>query len=499
MWFNSLKISDFRSIKQFQSSVSPNINLLVGRNNSGKSSFIDAVATFGNLRIGSKSETRVGTSGAQVFGWIASSIPDYAQRIAAQGTNLVYANNSVCLVNQDGPNPQTLDSFSQNRLWHNSDFVLIPSERRSTAISQNVNASAADSVIASWSYLPAIVDWALSQPDEFRNEYRHRVRDICGVDPYTYPASEGKLCGTLLSESRLPFTDLGGGVPHIFGIVAFLMRARNKIVLIEEVENELNPDAIRKLCSLIRENSSSNQFFISTHSNIVVRELGGEGNKVFHCELDSTPEIPVCNIKEVTTQAESMALLLDLGYDASDMMLYKGFLILEEASAEQMVKSVLIPLFVPNLQGKLKTVSAGGVDNLEASFYSLNSLFVFVHLQEIYKEKAWVLADGDAPGIAAVETFKKKFAHPEKPDHLRWPESAFKCLAKENFEDYLPQNLKAQFFSADGTKLPWKVRKEFWVSVFETILADQAHYGPILAQTCAELIEELRTIEAKLV
>ncbi len=56
-----------------------------------------------------------------------------------------------------------------------------------------------------------------------------------------------------------------------------------------------------------------------------------------------------------------------------------GFL-LEESSAEKIVREYLIPWFVPKLGGKLRTFSARSVSEVEAKFEDFNKLFVFLHL-----------------------------------------------------------------------------------------------------------------------
>lgn len=494
-----LRVENCRSIVQFDNNLSETINLLVGRNNCGKSTLLRAIASFNPNLCNVKSLMREGESGVRVTAKISLDASEEIVLTKAGNHTVKALGDGVTLVDKEGSVFKELHHWPQGLYWNETHFCPIWSERKSVAFSEDVGTQSTNLVSSGWTYLSGLVVHALTGvDDDHRTRFLYWCRRIGGVEPTMVPNS-GLQVGRRLAETTITLDKLGGGVPHIFGFVATLLRARNKMILIEEPEIDLNPHALRNLCALIRERSAENQFFISTHSNIIVRELGGEGNKVFHFELDSEPEIPVCHITEVTTREQSMALLLDLGYDASDMMLYKGFLILEESSVEQMIKDVLIPWFVPELVGKLKTVSAGGVDNLEASLYSLSSLFVFVHLQEIYINRAWVMADGDSKGKKVVGELKKHFSDPKKPDHLRWPETAFKCLLKENFEEYLPEAFQPQFYTAKGEKKHWKERKGLWDGVFKAILEDKDVYEPIIRASCAEIISELEVISGQLV
>lgn len=86
-------------------------------------------------------------------------------------------------------------------------------------------------------------------------------------------------------------------------------------------------------------------------------------------------------------------MLEELGYEAFDFGQWKAWLILEESSAEVIIREFLIPTFVHKLINKLKTYSARSLSEIELKFKDFNNLFVFVHLEQIYKNKAWVIVD----------------------------------------------------------------------------------------------------------
>lgn len=83
-----------------------------------------------------------------------------------------------------------------------------------------------------------------------------------------------------------------------------------------------------------------------------------------------------------------------MGYDFFDFDLWSAWLILEESSAERIIREYLIPWFVPELKGRLRTYSANSLSEVETKFRDFNNLFVFLHLQPTYKNLAWVVVDG---------------------------------------------------------------------------------------------------------
>src|SRR6185436_13062227 len=95
------------------------------------------------------------------------------------------------------------------------------------------------------------------------------------------------------------------------------------------------------------------------------------GSKVFYTDWQLTefkdPQkylLPTSTINEVgSSPIERREVLDKLGYDLFDFDLYSSYVILEESSAETIIRELLIPTFFPSLKYKLKTIAAGGVNN----------------------------------------------------------------------------------------------------------------------------------------
>lgn len=229
---------------------------------------------------------------------------------------------------------------------------------------------------------------------------------------------------------------MGQGVLQVTGLLTILFTQENKIILLEEIENDLHPKVLKQLLDIIVEKSNENQFIISTHSNIVLKHLGAiPDSKIFKTSWEMRDsdghKLPVSNIIEIKNDAESrMSVLREMGYDIMDFELWYGYLLFEESTAELIVREYLIPFFTPNLKNKIRTVASKGVDDVAPRFKSFLSLFVFIHLSGIYRDKAWVLVDGDASGQKVIRDLRSSYSS-WKPEH-------FKYLSQHDFELYYP-------------------------------------------------------------
>jgi len=199
------------------------------------------------------------------------------------------------------------------------------------------------------------------------------------------------------------------------------------------------------LLKLIIDKSEFNQFFISTHSNIVMKYLGSQkGSNIYKTELvldnssnSDRSKMYTSSIKKVKDDpAERKLILEELGYDLFDLDLWKGYLFLEESSAERIIKDYLIPWFAPSLIGRLRTVSASGISNAEMQFENFNKLFVFVHLESTYKNRAWVILDDGKDEKEVIQKLKEKYGP------SGWKDERFLQFEKHNFEEYYPDKFK---------------------------------------------------------
>ena len=293
---------------------------------------------------------------------------------------------------------------------------------------------------------------------------------------------------------------MGEGVANVLGLIAILLTENGKLFLIEELENDIHPGALKKLLELIIEKSDSNQFIISTHSNIVAKYLGSkEDTRLFYLDWtkndpESGSNVPTSNISIIpNTPLDRIDVLEKLGYDFFDFDLYQYYLLLEESSAERIIRDFIIPKFCPKLQNKVKTIAANGVDDLESKVIDFSRLFVFIHTSEIYFKRAWVIADGDIVGGQIVEKLKSQFK--------TWPAEHFFNWKEQQFEYYYPGQFREEaqkIIAIENKQEKRKQKKQLFDEVWKWIAENEELAIKEFEISAKEVIAILKGIEEKI-
>jgi hypothetical protein len=157
---------------------------------------------------------------------------------------------------------------------HNFIYPYL-SSRKVHEFLEAVDLNRAISVTGNLQNLYAKVDRLANSQYRFHNEYRAACNSILGFDIFTNPSGGGKKAGLDVDGfSTIDLPAMGDGIANILGLIADLSVATGRLFIIEEPENDIHPGALRRLLDEIIKKSSTNQFIISTHSNVVVRHLG---------------------------------------------------------------------------------------------------------------------------------------------------------------------------------------------------------------------------------
>ncbi|HTF06460.1 MAG TPA: hypothetical protein VK826_20650 [Bacteroidia bacterium] len=265
------------------------------------------------------------------------------------------------------------------------------------------------------------------------------------------------------------------------------------------MENDIHPEALKKLLALIVSKSNQNQFIVSTHSHIVLKYLGAApDSKIFYTEWSphgtdnaEYKNIPTSHISEIQNTPESrMQILHKLGYEFQDFDLYHGYLLLEESSAEQIIRDFLIPSFAPELYGRIKTIAARGVDDLEVRVQDFNRLFVFIHTNPIYNKRAWVMADGDEAGQNCIAKLKEIYS--------QWPREHFGNFTAHRFEEYYPtrfqKDVQAVFAAADRKKRQQR-KSELLQKVVQWAFNNREDAVTEFSESASEVIQFLKKLK----
>jgi len=502
MKLSHVRITNFKSLADTGLVQLGQINGLIGRNNYGKSAFIQAVNLMQQQASVSANDIRLGEQQAAVeitltgdtledlrryFGMRLTAEPvTYTINVGRQPGNGVGYGLSISF-NQPGWSPPF---FSQQEP---TNFIYTYlSKRKVFAFDRQVDLMRTRAVQADLRYLVAKVS-RLANPDyERAEEYTKLCSALLGFRISVQAAEDGngQQAGIPVGKyGFIPIEAMGEGVSSQLGLIADLCMADGNLFLIEEPENDIHPEALKTLLDVIVEKSETNQFIISTHSNIVARYLGAApDSKLFEFGSDFEPNtIPTSTIREVEpTSASRIAVLRRLGYELSDFDLWEGWLILEESSAEIVIR-YLIPWFVPEL-ARIRTVAAGGTSKVEPTFEDFRRLFLFAHLEDQYRGRAWVIVDNDAEGQRIVTSLRAKYGN--------WSADHFGTWDQSDFEQYYPSRFEAkvQEVLALGHDAKRVAKKALLDEVKAWCDANPDEAMAELEKSAAEVIEKLKAI-----
>lgn len=511
MWLKSIQLINVKGfIDSGVIEFSEGINILVGPNNAGKSTILRSAQFLQPTNVANTFFSSCRRIGAQNSEFILElSEPNYEKmNIPASWDirtwkpkirSIIGTNNQLTIFAPNGQwqgiAQQPICSVNEPRNFIYPYF----SGRKATQFNLQINENNARVIEETFQNLPSKIDRLLNPDFPSFELFRHACNVILGIKISATQWGAGKQAGLLLqNQTLLPIDHMGEGILHILAFLAHLCSATGNLFLIEEIENDLHPGALKALMDFIIEKSEANQFIITTHNNIVVRYLGGAPkSKVFSVEmkLDEPSKIPVCTCQLVPNEPDKRISLLEkLGYDVFDSFLWKGYLILEESTAERVIGDALIPIFYPALKSKLRTISARGVRNVEPCFSDFHRLFVFIHTSPAYGERAWVAVDGGVEGKEIIGKLRAKFGK-------TWPENHFKWFSAEQFEKYYPKRFQDQVtkvLAMPHGKSKQDAKGELAETVVSWALSDPVKARTELEENAREILQFLGEIETKL-
>jgi hypothetical protein len=473
------------------------INIFIGPNNAGKSSILKALysmqegSTRGpDVRIGS-TESVITIDLEQING-IAPWHPWHDIGSGSLRVS-IYTGGNIRLTLERAEGAST--ERSQFPAREPNHFVVPYLSKRKTAeYGEDVSEQTAMHVGGNLVSLAAKLSRLGNPGYPSHRQYKETCEAILGFLVTAIPSQNGQRPGVYLSDGRtLPIDQMGEGVPNIVGLLADLAQSRGKLFLIEEPENDLHPEALKALLELIIESSQYNQMVVSTHSNIVARYLGAAADsRLYYVKAQPGTMPPVAEVEAVdSTPSARLSVLGELGYSFSDFDLWDGWLILEESSAERIIRDYLIPWFAPKLT-RVRTLSTAGNAAVEPTFDDFNRLVLFTHLEDAYRDSAWVLVDGDESGRAIVERLRDGYGN--------WTPDRFECFDEEQFERYYPRVFAEQV--ATALELSGQEKREAKKALLEDVRAwldENPERGrAALEESARPVIAHLERIEQQL-
>lgn len=320
MWVSSLEFNNIKSFAVTGSiNLSRNVNILLGANNSGKSTIIRVLYMLQRYSF-SVQDIRIGQNDVNGFIRLEDVDNVHMQQVSIGSTSLllqIFGNRRNNILPQLKVSEN--QGYSSVPTQEPQNFIYpYLSKRKVTTFRQDVNIQWEREVLDTLENLVAKVDRLTNPYDPHHQEFEQACKAILGFPITTFPAGNGKQAGILLdSFHNIPLESMGEGVPNLLGLIVNLCMANNQLFLIEEIENDVHPLALKSLLDLVARKSQNNQFVISTHSHIVTTYLGAVSeSKVFEVTLSpytDTNRLPTSACKEAVTSEERRAALKALG------------------------------------------------------------------------------------------------------------------------------------------------------------------------------------------
>jgi hypothetical protein len=503
MRVTSLRLTNFRSIVAMAPIELGALNVLIGPNNAGKSSLIRGLYAMQQGVPGLAADVRIGADEALVdleltdvhnlAPWSASADDIPAARLQIRigpggGHDLVLSH--IMSGQQTSRGVNALPAAEPNHF-----VVPYLSKRKAITYAEDVSQHSALQVAPQFTHLAAKLSRLGNRSFPAHEQYYNTCHAVLGFVVTAIPSPGGQRPGVYVSATEtIPMEQMGEGIPNIVGLLADLALSRGKLFLLEEPENDLHPAALKALLDLVLESAEHNQFVVSTHSNIVARHLGSAPDSRLYYVTAKRGELPPeAHIEAVPpTPAARLAILRELGYSFSDFDLWDGWLILEESSAERIIRDYLIPFFAPRL-ARIRTLAAGGNSAVEPTFDDFHRLVRFTHLEEAYKNRAWVLIDGDDEGHKIISRLRQRYGG--------WKADRFECFDQAHFEMYYPRRFSDRATQALG-EADRETRREAKRLLLDDVRAwldeDEDRARTALAASAATVIKALTDVEAQL-
>jgi predicted ATPase len=499
-----LRVLNLRSIADSGTLNLGPINVVTGANNAGKSTLLRALHVLQNGGQLNAQDVRIGKPACQIEVSLVDVTNTPAWRAGAEPAtvshSIVFSSSdrkSASIQWHQVTNGSGMSGGSYELPNVDPHHFVVPyfSRRKTAGYSEDVREEAATAIHPNMSNLAARLSRLANPHFPDYQEYAKHCEEILGFVVTSIPSPNGQRPGVYLpSRQAIDIDFMGEGVPNIVQLLVHLASSEGKLFLIEEPENDIHPRALRSLLELILKSSEQNQFVISTHSNIVVSHLCSHpASRLWRVQSPKGILPYDSRVEEIEPSATArLQVLNELGYSLADLGLWSGYLVLEESSAEYIIRNYLIPFFAPALR-KVRTISASGVTNVEPTFSDLNRLALFLHLEPAYYAKSWVIVDGDEPGRQAVKTLKERFAS--------WPAGAFSHFSQPHFERYYPTEFSRaadEIFAEPNAQLRRTQKAGLLVRVIAWLDEDSARARDALSQSASEVIEHLLRLENEL-
>lgn len=374
MPFDKLLIKNFKCFDNDGCSIEnlKSINIIIGKNNSGKSSFIELIkflttgdkSFFQNKRDGKIPEIICehtfkkelmgnsfpqSTSGGDIGG------NHYQYGLSFDTAILKYeivGNNKKAFlsIDRDFKNGarQYFDSYVNNLITplQKKVFSHLSAERDILPEQQNSTLSLSTTGIGATNIIQQIINRDIYESDLIEKTLLSELNKIVNPDinftrilVQQNDQNIWEIYFENIEDGRVPLSKMGSGVKTVLLVLILLYvkpvidgrKINDYVFALEELENNLHPSLQRRLYYNLFEFSKTNNciFFLTTHSNIVIDLYNSlESTQIFHINKIAGKTY----IKSIIKQKEFKKILDDLDIRASDILQSNGIIWVEGPS-----------------------------------------------------------------------------------------------------------------------------------------------------------------------
>lgn len=416
--FENLKLYNYKGLKECELTNLGQINVICGKNNTGKSTVLEAINSITNRYHGKlitpefidqiKMETiksvdfinlpeRKTTYDKILKKVFPLGLICYEHQLEEVMQNIVKAIKTEGL-----PPHMQFDIFSRglSRILSKSLNTLLIPPKRQLELSKNIQAS--DTVYPAGVGILNQLFFYRNLPEgtaekEIYNNIRTHFTEISNgyvFDIYMNSSNVANLNFSRGGNEWITAGDCGLGLQDLLVILWFAADPNLSVLLVEEPESHIHPEMQRKLLDFLR-SQANKQFFLSSHSNVFVNSAYAD--KIFFTQYTN-------NVK-VADATNRAAVLNDLGYSVADNLVSDLVIFVEGPKDVPVIEEFLIKMGAYS-KYTIKIWPLGGdiMDQLDMSVFSEN-----------YKLIA--LVDNDPFSNSIREKFVKKCKEYNIPIH----------------------------------------------------------------------------------
>jgi len=263
------------------------------------------------------------------------------------------------------------------------------------------------------------------------------IRELLGVSDLEIEMPPDEYAIILnMYGNRLPLASFGTGVHELVIICTALAVYQDRVVCIEEPEIHLHPGLLRRFMRFLTR--TSNRYFIATHSNVLLD--ADVPINVYHVSHDGNAS----RVRKADTSEHGRAVVRDLGFKASDLLQTNGIIWVEGPSDRIYINKWLDLFgseFVEGIDYSIMFYGGACLANLTAA--DSGPTADFIELLRI-NQNAIVVIDRDATtGEAPLRDYKERIQR-EIAEGKCW------ITQGREIENYLLPGLIERFLKTKG-------------------------------------------------